>query len=353
MIEAFEFGSGAISSIRISGRAIFLVGQVPAVSFSVASKIGSDAMSARALERSVLAVKIGATGFVGVVPAIVVVIASPPMRYAFTVTAAEFAFGTFSINALANAFGFIGIVRAVVFVIAKPSLRYASVVSATEIGIKALKAIFWFFVAVIATVVFSVAEEPFRDASVIRASGTSLPAIGAIPLSANVGGLVGVVTAIVVEVALPQFRNAPSVVALEFRFWITLPVVTHGRIFIASVLAVRITVAFPGVKYASSVAFAFEFDIGARHVAILLVGSVPAVVHSVANVCGRRAIFISALVHSVSATSSRTGSGFIRSVFTVLFTVAFPEPRNAFWIGPAAAMLARRAICHASFVIAR
>lgn len=71
------------------------------------------------------------------------------------------------------------------------------------------------FVGTVATIVFTVAEQPLGDTSVIRVSWTTLPSGGAVLLSAHVRRLVAVVTAIIVGIAHPQYRNALAVLTTE------------------------------------------------------------------------------------------------------------------------------------------
>lgn len=97
----------------------------------------------------------------------------------------------------------------------------AAIVGTLEIGFGiACGAIFWQFVAIVATIILAIAEQPFRYASVVRLSGTSLPAGGAVALTTHVRRFIGIVTAIVIEIAHPQFGNASSIFACEFSLWI-------------------------------------------------------------------------------------------------------------------------------------
>lgn len=144
--------------------AVLFVRHVSAIPIAIAAEVASDTMTAIALEGAVLALEPTAANFVGIVPAVILVVAPPPGRDAFAVGALKFGFGTLSVNALAHFIDFIAAVSTVIGEVTSPLLGHATVVFALEISFGiAGGTILWQFVAVIATIVFAIAEEPFRN----------------------------------------------------------------------------------------------------------------------------------------------------------------------------------------------
>lgn len=80
-----------------------------------------------------------------------------------------------------------------------------------------------------------------------------MPASGAVPLPAHVSRLVGIVAAIVVEIAHPQFGYAFAVLTSKLRFFVALSVVADGGVFVRAVFAVGVAVALPAVEDATPV----------------------------------------------------------------------------------------------------
>lgn len=97
------------------------------------------------------------------------------------------------------------------------------------------------------------------------------------------GGLIGSVAAILVEVAMPQLRYALAVLALELGVRVALPIVADGRVLVGSVRAVVVSVALPRDVDAPSGVLALDLSLGTVVVAADLVRVVPAVVLSVAH----------------------------------------------------------------------
>lgn len=223
---ALKLGFGTVTAVGIPWRTTDLVAEVPTVSVAVASEVRRHAVAALALERSVFALEAAAVELVRVVTAVVVVIASPLTRDAFAVGALELGLGTLSVLALAHVFRLVRIVAAIVFKVAQPSFRYASVVFALEVrGGLTLGAVGGQLVRTVATVVLAVTEQPFGNATVVGSAGASLPAGRAVSLPAHECRFVRIVTAIVVEIAHPQFRYATAVFARELRFRIALSII--------------------------------------------------------------------------------------------------------------------------------
>lgn len=183
------------------------------------------------------------THFVAVVAAIVLMVAPPARRYAFPVPAPELRLGALPVAPLAERLRFVRPIPAIVRKVAEPLLRNAPVVRALVVGVLvALRAILRQFIAAIATVVLAVAEEPFGNAAVIGAAWAPLPAGRAVLLPAHVRGLVGVVAAIVVEVAHPELRDAAAVLARELGVRVASAVVAHGGVLVRAVLEAEIII---------------------------------------------------------------------------------------------------------------
>lgn len=227
---ALEFRLGTVPAVGIPRRATDLVAKVSAVPVAVATEVRRDAMAALALERAVLALEPSASELVRIVAAIVVVIAPPLARYALAVGTLELGFRTLPVQPLAHVLGLVRVVAAIVFEIAQPPFRYAPVVLALEVrGRLAFRAVLGQFVRTVPAIVLAVAEQPLGYAPVVRPSRTSLPAGRAVPLPAHVRRFVGIVTAIVVEIAHPQFRYATSVLARVLGFRVALSVVCNVK----------------------------------------------------------------------------------------------------------------------------
>lgn len=136
MIITLELRFRTKSSAGIFRRAIQLIGHIPTIPIPVTMEVRSDTMAGSALERVVLTLESGTTHFVGVITAIVLVIATPPHRNTFAVAAMEFGFGTFAIASFTYGFGFVGTVAAIVREVAHPLFWNATVVRAFEICVR-------------------------------------------------------------------------------------------------------------------------------------------------------------------------------------------------------------------------
>jgi len=114
---------------------------------------------ARSLVRSHLAYPSLAVLLVGLVAAVVLVVASPPGRDALAVPAFEFRLGTFAVLIFAQDLELVAAVSTVVGKVAEPLLRHASVVGALKVHVGvAFRATVRTLVGTVATVVFTVAE---------------------------------------------------------------------------------------------------------------------------------------------------------------------------------------------------
>lgn len=120
IVGALESRFRTISAAREARRTIGLVGHIATVAIAVATEIRGNAVTGRALERTVLALETLAVQFVGAVAAVVFVIATPATRDAFAVAAAELRFGAFAIVTLAEGVRFVGAVAAIVGEVTRP-----------------------------------------------------------------------------------------------------------------------------------------------------------------------------------------------------------------------------------------
>lgn len=80
---------------------------------------------------------------------------------------------------------------------------------------------------------------------------------------------------------------------------------TNGRILVAAVFTVGISVALPGTVYASAVGLALEFEFAALEGALGLVAPVAAIVDPVANIHARSTVVVRALEHAWPTDSYR------------------------------------------------
>jgi len=189
IVVTLESRLRAVSSTGIPRRTILLIAHVVAISRSVATKIRRDAMTAVALEALALqdreshksrisyianynhlirdrispsahlAHPLLAVLLVGLIAAIVFVVASPSGRNALAVSAFKFGLGTFAIPIFTHHLELVAAVPAVVRKVAQPLLRHASVVGTLEVHVGiAFRAALRTLVGTIATVIFTVAE---------------------------------------------------------------------------------------------------------------------------------------------------------------------------------------------------
>lgn len=159
--------------------------------------------------------------FVAVVAAVVLAVASPPGRDAFTVSTFELGLGALTVLILAHRVRLVATVPAIVGEVAQPLLRHASIIGTLKVHLGvALRTVLRTLVGPVATVVLAVAEQPLRDAPVVRVSRTPLPSSRAVLLPTHIRRLVTVVAAIVVGVAHPQLGNALAVLTAELGAWI-------------------------------------------------------------------------------------------------------------------------------------
>lgn len=107
----------------------------------------------------------------------------------------------------------------------KSLLGDTSVVGAFEVCVLAFGAIIGTLITAIPAIVLAIAEQPFRNASVVGAARAALPSVCAVSLATQVGGLVRVVTTVIVKVTHPQLLDASSVPARELRLRVTFPVI--------------------------------------------------------------------------------------------------------------------------------
>lgn len=98
------------------------------------------------------------------------------------------------------------------------SLRNTAIVVApvVRLGV-ALGTVLRQFIATIPAVVLAITEQPLGNATVVGLSRTTGPAGGTVSLATHVSRFVRVISAIVVEVAHPQLRNAAPILAAELR----------------------------------------------------------------------------------------------------------------------------------------
>lgn len=190
-------------------------------------------MAGGTLECAVFALVALAIDLVRVVAAVILVVALPTGRDTFAVGAMELGFRAFPVFAFTDSFQLIAAITAIISKIAHPlsannrqkkaiELRFtphlpygscmldenllgnATIVTTFKIGLQiAGRTILNLFIAVVSAVVFAIAEQPFRNAAVIRLAGTTLPTLGAVALTAHVGRLIGVISAVIVEVTHP------------------------------------------------------------------------------------------------------------------------------------------------------
>lgn len=80
---------------------------------------------------------------------------------------------------------------------------------------------------------------------------------------------------------------------------------TNSRIFVTAVFAVGIPVAFPGIVYAATVGFTFEFEFSALERALSFIASIATVIGSITNRHARCAVSIRALEHARPTSSRR------------------------------------------------
>ena len=114
---------------------------------------------------------------------------------------------------------------------------------------------------------------------------------------------------------------------------------TDGRIFIGTVAAVIVSVAFPCPQDTTTGRVAFEFVLGARDVAVAFIRAVAAIVDTVAQSRGRRAIMVEALELPGFTETFFASAGLVRSVLAILFSVALPVKRNTAVVFASAPML--------------
>lgn len=154
---------------------------------------------------------------VGLVTAVIFVVASPSGCNALAVLALKFRFGAFAVSILTHHLEFVTAVPAIVSKVTEPLFRHASVVSTLKVHVGiAFRAALWTLVGTVTAIIFTVAEQPFRNASIICVSRTTLPSSRTIPLSAHVRWFVAVITAVIVRVAHPQFGDALAVFTAKF-----------------------------------------------------------------------------------------------------------------------------------------
>merc|ERR1712155_213998 len=147
------------------------------------------------------------------------------------------------VSAGAHVLVLVAVVAAVVLEVAEPPLGHAALVPALELSlVRAHGAVLRQLVSAVPAVVLAIAEEPLGDAAVVVVAGTPPPALRAVPLAAEVGGLVTVVTAVVIEVAVPQFGDTLAIIAGKLSLLVTLTVVAHSIILVGSVQTVRVSV---------------------------------------------------------------------------------------------------------------
>merc|ERR1719471_2186415 len=84
------------------------------------------------------------------------------------------------------------------------------------------------FVRAIPAVILAVTEEPLRDAPVVCVARAPPPPLRAVRVPALVRRLITVISAVVVEIAPPQLRDALAVVARKLLRAIAGPVVADG-----------------------------------------------------------------------------------------------------------------------------
>ena len=324
-----------------------------AVAFAIATEVFGDAVAALALERSVLTGESFAVEFVASVVAVVVVITAVPSGNTLAVSAPEFRVRALPVLIAAEFLVLVVSIRTIVFEIAGPAARNAALVLTLEFRrFVALGAVFGHFIASVTTIVLSIAEQPLRNAAVVAPLGTAAPSGGAVALAANVSRFVASVSAVVVGIAVPRLLDAAAVLAGEFRFRIARAGVTNCRIFVASVAAVVVSVTFPGAQDAAAGRVALEFVLRTRNVAVPLVGSISAIVHSVAQGGGRGAVVVVALELSGFAEALLASSDrFVGSVLAILLSIALPVERNAAVVLASAPVLSGRAVGDAAAAI--
>lgn len=311
-------------------------------------------MTRGTLERSVLALESFAVELVTIIAAVIFVIASPPAGNTLAIAAPELRLGTVTILALALGFRFVATITTVIGKVAHPLFWNASVVVTLEVRLRiTFGAIFRQLVAIVAAIVLTIAEQPLRNAPVVGLSGATAPPGSTIPLSAHVGWFVRVIATIVIEIAHPQLWNTATVLAAELRLRIARSFMTNLRIFIASVLTIRVTIALPAVQNTPSTRFTLKVRHRARQIAVLLIAAIPTVICSITNRRRRSTVSVATLERTSTAVSCWTGLRFVRLVLAVRFAVTLPEPRNALLIGSTAPVLSSCAVSYAGLAVPR
>ena len=145
------------------------------------------------------------------------------------------------------------VVPAVVGKVAQPLLRNASSVLTPKIALLlAGTAVLIQFVRPVPAIVLAIAEEPVGDAPVVCVSRAPPPALRAVGVPALVRRLIAVVSAVVVEVAPPELRDAFAIVARKLLGAVAGPVVADALLLVAAVGAVVVPVALPGAEDAAT-----------------------------------------------------------------------------------------------------
>lgn len=127
----------------------------------------------------------------------------------------------------------------------------------------------------------------------------------------------------------------------------------NGRIFVGTVATVVVTVALPGTQNATTSGIALELVLGTWNVAIALVRSISAIVDAVAQSRSGCAVVVVTLELSGFAETFFASAGLVRSVLTILFSIALPVERNATVVFASASMLASCAIGDTGLAVRR
>ncbi len=128
--------------------------------------------------------------------------------------------------------------------------------------------------------------------------GAASPSSCTIAIAANMRGLVTLITAIIISVAVPQLRDTLAVPARKFRLLITRCLAANGVRFIAAVLTILVAVALPGALDAAAGAGALELVLRAGVVAVVLVGVVAAIIAAVTEGGDQSTVVVLALEHT-------------------------------------------------------
>ena len=239
------------------------------------------------------------------------------------------------------------VVTAVVGKVAQPLLRNASSVLTPKIALLlAGTAVLIQFVRPVPAIVLAIAEEPVGDAPVVCVSRAPPPALRAVGVPALVRRLIAVVSAVVVEVAPPELRDAFAIVARKLLGAVAGPVVADALLLVAAVGAVVVPVALPGAEDAAARLAALEHVKGhatpfgpdgatpfsaltnLEHVlravvlAVGLVAVVAAVVDAIADGGGQGALLVLALELALAARPGRARGRLVGPVLAVYLAVA-------------------------------